>query len=243
MSTCCFQYLYTIVITIILRVSGVLRSVCYYHYISIFVEIGALWNFTHFGGHLKNGHQNGCHFYIAFVTITFLMWEKPYISIFVEIGALWNFTHFGGHLKNGHQNGCHFYIAFVIVYISLLDLLHITIILRVSGVLLSLYYHHYIESIWCFILLVLSPLYWGDCLFCVQWVEVWTQNKQSPQLTEHKTNNHLNSLNTKQTITWTHWTQNKQSRGDCLFCVQWVEVIVCFVLSELRWLFVLCSVS
>jgi hypothetical protein len=27
----------------------------------------------------------------------------------------------------------------------------------------------------------------------------WTQNKQSPQLTEHKTNNHLNSLSTKET--------------------------------------------
>jgi hypothetical protein len=33
------------------------------------------------------------HFQIAFVTITFLMWEKPYISIFIEIGALRNFTH------------------------------------------------------------------------------------------------------------------------------------------------------
>jgi hypothetical protein len=39
----------------------------------------------------------------------------------------------------------------------------------------------------------------------------YQQNKQSPQLTEHKTSNHLNSLNTKQTITSTHWTQNKQS--------------------------------
>jgi hypothetical protein len=28
----------------------------------------------------------GAH--LAFVAITFLMWEKPYISIFVEIGAL-----------------------------------------------------------------------------------------------------------------------------------------------------------
>jgi hypothetical protein len=27
----------------------------------------------------------GAH--LAFVAITFLMWEKPYISIFVEIGA------------------------------------------------------------------------------------------------------------------------------------------------------------
>jgi hypothetical protein len=26
-----------------------------------------------------------CHFEIAFVTVTFLMWEKPYISIFVEM--------------------------------------------------------------------------------------------------------------------------------------------------------------
>jgi hypothetical protein len=50
------------------------------------------------------------HFQIAFVTITFLMWEKPYISIFVEIGALQNFTHFGGHLKNGCQNDRHFEI-------------------------------------------------------------------------------------------------------------------------------------
>jgi hypothetical protein len=39
-------------------------------YISIFVEIGALRNFTHFGGHLKNGCQNDCHFEIALVTIT-----------------------------------------------------------------------------------------------------------------------------------------------------------------------------
>jgi hypothetical protein len=41
-------------------------------YISIFVEIGALRNFTHFGGHLKNGCQNVRHFEIALVTITFL---------------------------------------------------------------------------------------------------------------------------------------------------------------------------
>jgi hypothetical protein len=41
-------------------------------YISIFIEIGALQNFTHFGGHLKNGHQNDRHFEIALVTITFL---------------------------------------------------------------------------------------------------------------------------------------------------------------------------
>jgi hypothetical protein len=53
------------------------------------------------------------HFQIAFVTITFLMWEKPYISIFVEIGALRNFTHFGGHLKNGFQNDRHFGITFL----------------------------------------------------------------------------------------------------------------------------------
>jgi hypothetical protein len=41
-------------------------------YILIFVEIGALQNFTHFGGHLKNGCQNDHHFEIALVTITFL---------------------------------------------------------------------------------------------------------------------------------------------------------------------------
>jgi hypothetical protein len=41
-------------------------------YISIFVEIGALQNFMHFGGHLKNGYQNDRHFEIALVTITFL---------------------------------------------------------------------------------------------------------------------------------------------------------------------------
>jgi hypothetical protein len=35
-------------------------------YISIFVEIGALQNFTHFGGHLKNGCQNYRHFEITF---------------------------------------------------------------------------------------------------------------------------------------------------------------------------------
>jgi hypothetical protein len=29
---------------------------------------GALRNFTHFGGHLKNGCQNDCHFEIALVT-------------------------------------------------------------------------------------------------------------------------------------------------------------------------------
>jgi hypothetical protein len=48
------------------------------------------------------------HFQIAFVTITFLMWEKPYISIFVQ-----NCTHFGGHLRNGCQNDHHFEIAMV----------------------------------------------------------------------------------------------------------------------------------
>jgi hypothetical protein len=31
-------------------------------YISIFVEIGAVRNFTHFGGHLKNDCQNDRHF-------------------------------------------------------------------------------------------------------------------------------------------------------------------------------------
>jgi hypothetical protein len=41
-------------------------------YILIFVEIGALQNFTHFGGHLKNGCPNDHHFEIALVTITFL---------------------------------------------------------------------------------------------------------------------------------------------------------------------------
>jgi hypothetical protein len=41
-------------------------------YISIFVEIGALRNFTHLGGHLKNGCQNDCYFEIALVMITFL---------------------------------------------------------------------------------------------------------------------------------------------------------------------------
>jgi hypothetical protein len=40
-------------------------------HISIFFEIGALRNFTHFGGHLKNGCQNDRHFEIALVTITF----------------------------------------------------------------------------------------------------------------------------------------------------------------------------
>jgi hypothetical protein len=35
-------------------------------YISIFVEIGALQNFTYFGGHLKNGCQNYRHFEITF---------------------------------------------------------------------------------------------------------------------------------------------------------------------------------
>jgi hypothetical protein len=48
------------------------------------------------------------YFQIAFVTIPFLMWEKPYISICVEIRALRNFTHFGGHLKNGCQDDRHF---------------------------------------------------------------------------------------------------------------------------------------
>jgi hypothetical protein len=52
---------------------------------------------------------------MAFVTITFLMWEKPHISIFFEIGALRNFTHFGGHLKNGCQNDRHFEIALVTI--------------------------------------------------------------------------------------------------------------------------------
>jgi hypothetical protein len=41
-------------------------------YISVFVEIGALRNFTHFGGHLKNSCQNNRHYEIALVTITFL---------------------------------------------------------------------------------------------------------------------------------------------------------------------------
>ena len=40
--------------------------------ISIFVEIRALRNFMHFGGHLKNDCQNDRHFEIALVTITFL---------------------------------------------------------------------------------------------------------------------------------------------------------------------------
>jgi hypothetical protein len=34
-------------------------------YISIFAEIGALQNFMHFGGHLKNGCQDDRHFEIA----------------------------------------------------------------------------------------------------------------------------------------------------------------------------------
>ena len=51
----------------------------------------------------------------SFVTITFLMWEKPYISIFVEVGALRNFMHFDGHLKNGCQNENHFEIALVTI--------------------------------------------------------------------------------------------------------------------------------
>jgi hypothetical protein len=37
-----------------------------------YFEIGALRNFMHFGGHLKNGCQNDRHFEIALVTITFL---------------------------------------------------------------------------------------------------------------------------------------------------------------------------
>jgi hypothetical protein len=41
-------------------------------YISIFVEIGALRNFTHFGGHLKNGCQNDRHFEIALVMLNFI---------------------------------------------------------------------------------------------------------------------------------------------------------------------------
>jgi hypothetical protein len=60
-------------------------------YISIFVEIGALRNFTHFGGHLKNGYQNYRHFEIALVTITFLY--KPLNINFLcnwSIGALRN---------------------------------------------------------------------------------------------------------------------------------------------------------
>jgi hypothetical protein len=63
-------------------------------------------------------HKNMCtskkitrHFQIAFVTITFLMWEK----FLVEIGALRNFTHFGGHLKNGCQNDRHFEITLVTI--------------------------------------------------------------------------------------------------------------------------------
>jgi hypothetical protein len=34
-------------------------------FISIFVEVGALRSFTHFGGYLKNGCQNDRHFEIA----------------------------------------------------------------------------------------------------------------------------------------------------------------------------------
>ena len=41
-------------------------------YISIFVEIGALRNFMHSGGHLKNGYRNDRRFEIALVMITFL---------------------------------------------------------------------------------------------------------------------------------------------------------------------------
>jgi hypothetical protein len=41
-------------------------------YISIFVEVEALRNFTHFGGYLKNGCQNDRHFEIALDTIIFL---------------------------------------------------------------------------------------------------------------------------------------------------------------------------
>jgi hypothetical protein len=58
-------------------------------YISIFVETGALRNFTHFGGHLKNGCQNDRHFEIALVTIAFLY--KPLNINFLcnwSIGAL-----------------------------------------------------------------------------------------------------------------------------------------------------------
>jgi hypothetical protein len=69
------------------------------------------------GGHCSH---YGCHF--AFVTITFLMWEKPCISIFVEIGALQNLTHFGRHLKNGCQNDHHFEIA--LVTITYMELFH-----------------------------------------------------------------------------------------------------------------------
>jgi hypothetical protein len=39
-------------------------------------------------------------FQIAFVTITFFMWEKPYISIFVEIGALRNLRILAAILEN-----------------------------------------------------------------------------------------------------------------------------------------------
>jgi hypothetical protein len=41
-------------------------------YISIFVEIGALRKFMHFGGHLKNGYRNDRRFEIALAMITFL---------------------------------------------------------------------------------------------------------------------------------------------------------------------------
>ena len=47
------------------------------------------------------------------------------------------------------------YLEYLVFYFACV----ITIILRVSGVLLCLCYHHYIESIWCFTFRVLSPLY------------------------------------------------------------------------------------
>jgi hypothetical protein len=60
-------------------------------YISIFVQIGALRNFTHFGSHLKDGCQNDRHFEIALVTITFLK-KKPINFLYNwSIGALRNF--------------------------------------------------------------------------------------------------------------------------------------------------------
>jgi hypothetical protein len=39
----------------------IVHHVCFVKGISIFVEIGALQNFTHFDGHLKNGCQNDRH--------------------------------------------------------------------------------------------------------------------------------------------------------------------------------------
>ena len=69
------------------------------------------------------------------------------------------------------------------------------------------------------LLSLLCSVSWGDCLFCVQWVEVIVCFVFSE----------LRWLFVLCSVSW----------SDCLFCVQWVEVIACFVLSELRWLFVL----